>query len=158
MLTRNRKWRGSRNTRIHFGCHTWYQISSYITLTRLCYIIPIEALTIEEMGSWTQHKHVRVCVCVCVHAKLLQSCLTLCNTREWACQAPLSMGFSRQEYCSGLLCPPPRDLPDPGIEPMSLIFPALTGRLFTLSSIWEALIEEKHGYVPLASAHNILIN
>ena len=35
-------------------------------------------------------------------------------------QAPLSMGFSRQEYWSGLLCPPPGDLPDPGIEPMSL--------------------------------------
>ena len=34
-------------------------------------------------------------------------------------QAPLSMGFSRQEYWSGLPCPPPGDLPDPGIEPMS---------------------------------------
>ena len=34
-------------------------------------------------------------------------------------QAPLSMGFSRQEYWSGLLCPPPGDLPDPGIEPGS---------------------------------------
>ena len=37
-------------------------------------------------------------------------------------QAPLSMGFSRQEYCSGLPCPPPRDLPNPGIKPMSLAF------------------------------------
>jgi len=34
-------------------------------------------------------------------------------------QAPLSMGFSRQEYCSGLPCPPPGDLPNPGIEPRS---------------------------------------
>ena len=34
-----------------------------------------------------------------------------------ACQAPLSMGFSRQEYWSGLPCPSPEDLPDPGIEP-----------------------------------------
>ena len=42
-------------------------------------------------------------------------------------QAPLSMGFSRQEYCSGLLCPPPGDLPDPGIEPRSLMSPALAG-------------------------------
>ena len=40
-----------------------------------------------------------------------------------ACQAPLSMGFSRQEYCSGLPCPPPGDLPDPVIEPASLTFP-----------------------------------
>jgi len=37
-----------------------------------------------------------------------------------ACQAPLSMGFSRQEYWSGLPCPPPGDLPDPGIEHTSL--------------------------------------
>ena len=36
-----------------------------------------------------------------------------------AIQAPLSMGFPRQEYWSGLLFPPPRDLPDPGIEPTS---------------------------------------
>ena len=37
------------------------------------------------------------------------------------CQASLSMGFSRQEYWSGLPCPPPGDLPDPGIKPTSLI-------------------------------------
>ena len=42
-------------------------------------------------------------------------------------QAPLSMGFSRQDYCSGFPCPPPEDLPDPGIKPMSLTFPVLTG-------------------------------
>ena len=40
-------------------------------------------------------------------------------------QAPLSMGFSRQEYWSGLSCPPPGDLPDPGIKPQSLMCPAL---------------------------------
>ena len=53
-------------------------------------------------------------------------------------QAPLSMGFSRQEYWSGLLCPPPGDLPDPGIESTSLMFPALSGRFFTTSITWEA--------------------
>ena len=46
-------------------------------------------------------------------------------------QAPLSMAFSRQEYWSGLPCPPPGDLPDPGIEPMSLTSPALAGMVFT---------------------------
>ena len=51
-----------------------------------------------------------------------------------ACQAPLSMGFSRQEYWSGLLCPPPRDLADPETEPASLTFPALAGRFFTIST------------------------
>ena len=55
---------------------------------------------------------------LCVCAKLLQSCLTLCNPMAY--QAPLSMGFSRQEYWSELPCHPQGDLSDPGIEPMSL--------------------------------------
>ena len=50
-------------------------------------------------------------------------------------QAPLSIGFSRQEYWSGLPCPPPRDLRNPGIKPGS---PALAGRFFTSSTTWEA--------------------
>ena len=54
-------------------------------------------------------------------------------------QAPLSMGFCRQEYWSGLPCPPPGDLPDPGIEPTTLMPPALAGRFFTTSAIWKAL-------------------
>ena len=49
-------------------------------------------------------------------------------------QAPLSMGCSRQEYWGGLPCPPPIDLPDPGIEPVSLMFPVLAGRFFTTST------------------------
>ena len=63
----------------------------------------------------------------------------LCAT-PWtiACQAPLSMGFSRQEYWSGLPCPPPWDLPDPGIETTSLKSPALAGGFFTTSATWEA--------------------
>ena len=46
-------------------------------------------------------------------------------------QASLFVGFSRQEHWSGLLCPPPGHLPDPGIEPMSLKSPALAGEFFT---------------------------
>ena len=48
------------------------------------------------------------------------SCVRLFAT-PWAvaCQAPLSMGFSRKEYWSGLPCPPPGDLPNPGVEPRS---------------------------------------
>ena len=48
-----------------------------------------------------------------------KSCLTLATPWTVACQAPLSMGFSRQEYWSGLPFPSPGDLPDPGIEPGS---------------------------------------
>ena len=51
-----------------------------------------------------------------------KSCLTLATPWTVARQAPLSMGFSRQEYWSGLPFPSPGDLPDPGIEPG---FPAL---------------------------------
>ena len=54
-----------------------------------------------------------------MHAKSIQSSLTLCDPMAIACQAPLSMGFSRQEHWSGLPLPSPGDLPDPGIEPMS---------------------------------------
>ena len=46
-------------------------------------------------------------------------------------QAPLSMGFSRQEHWSGQPCPSPGDLPDPGIKPTSLASPALADRFFT---------------------------
>ena len=53
-------------------------------------------------------------------------------------QTPLSMGFSRQDYWSGLPCPLPGDLPDPGIVPMSLVSPALVARFFTISAPWEA--------------------
>ena len=54
-------------------------------------------------------------------------------------QAPLSMGFSRQEHWSGLMFSPPEDLPDPGIKPASLMSPALAGGFFTSSATWEVI-------------------
>ena len=75
-------------------------------------------------------------------AKLLQLCPTLCQPKDVACQAPLSMGFSRQEYGSilghGLPCPPPGDLLHTGIKPASPASPALAGGFFTTSATWEA--------------------
>ena len=75
------------------------------------------------------------CVCVLSCFSCVQLFLTL-----WviAHQAPLSMGFSKQEYWSGLLCPPPGDFPDPGIEPKSLMSPALAGMFFIVRATWEA--------------------
>ena len=64
---------------------------------------------------------------VCVHAQSLTG-PTLCNPMNCNLQASLSMGFSRQEYWSGLPFPPPGDLPDPGIKPVS---PALAGGFLT---------------------------
>ena len=55
-------------------------------------------------------------------------------------QAPPSMGFSRQEYWSGWPCPPPGDLPHSGIEPSSLLSPALAGRFFTTRATSDALM------------------
>ena len=54
-------------------------------------------------------------------------------------QAPLSMGFSRQEYWSGLPYPLPGNLPDAGIKPVSLASPAWAGGFFSTSTTWEAL-------------------
>ena len=77
---------------------------------------------------------------------LLQLCVLRHFSRVWlfvtlwttAHQAPLSMGFSRQEYWSGLPCSPPGDIPDPRIKPMFLRSPALAGRIFTTSATREA--------------------
>ena len=53
-----------------------------------------------------------------------------------ACQAPLPMGFSQQGYWSGLPCPSPGDLPNPGIKPLSPAPPALVGWFFTTIATW----------------------
>ena len=69
---------------------------------------------------------------VCMH-----ECLVVSNSfvNPWtvAHQGPLSMEFSKQEYWSGLLFPTPGDLPDPGIEPTSLVFSALAGFFTTVT-------------------------
>ena len=66
--------------------------------------------------------YIYICVCMCVlsrfsHVRLFATPWTVAH------QVPLCMGFSRQKYWSGLPCPPPGDLPDPGIEPWSLCLP-----------------------------------
>ena len=87
-------------------------------------------------ASWKEHR---------IQGKNKQTqcvCVLSCFSRVWlfvtpwtvAHQAPLSMGFSRQEHWSGLPLPSPGDLSNPGIEPMSLMSPALAVRLFTTSA------------------------
>ena len=71
-----------------------------------------------------------------MHAESPQLCPTFCDPMD--CQAPLSVGFSRQEYWSDWPYPLSGDLPDPGIEHVSLTSPALVGRFFTTSTSWEA--------------------
>jgi len=86
------------------------------------------ALEAWSLNHWTTS----ACMLYCF------SHVQLCET-PWTevRQAPLSMGFSREEYWSRLLCPPPGDLPDPGIKPTSLMSPALAGGFFTTSATWE---------------------
>ena len=57
-----------------------------------------------------------------------------------ACQVPLPEGSFRQEYLHGMLFSSPRDLPNPGIKPTSLMSPRLAGRFFTTSTTWEASV------------------
>ena len=64
-------------------------------------------------------------------------------------QDPLSLVFSRQGYWSRLSFPPPGDLPDPGIEPMSLTSSEMAGRFFITSTIWEA--PDRRDYIPINS-------
>ena len=68
---------------------------------------------------------VRVCACVCARMlRLFRRVRLFATLWTVAPQAPLSMGFSRQEYWRGFPCPPPGDLPDSGIEPVSPLAPA----------------------------------
>ena len=68
-------------------------------------------------------------VCTLSHVQLLATPWTVAH------QAPLSMGFCRQEYWSGLPFPSPGDLSDPGIELVSFVSPVLAGRFFTSRAI-----------------------
>ena len=70
-------------------------------------------------------------VCVLGHFSHVRLFATLWTVTH---QAPLSIGFSRQEYWGGLPCPPPGDLPTPGIKPVSLTFLTLAYRFFTTST------------------------
>ena len=107
---------------------------------KLCLWSQSKILSFEDQESNTIHHKLSInfyCVCACVlnHFSQVQLFATLWTV---ASQAPLSMGFPRQEYWSELLCPPPRDLPDSRIETASLRSPALSGRFFTSSTTREA--------------------
>ena len=77
----------------------------------------------------------------CVYAKLLSRVWLFATPWTVVRQPSLSMGFSRQEYWSGLPFPSPGDLPNPGIEPTYLRSPALADGFFTTSATWEAHLQ-----------------
>ena len=79
-----------------------------------------------------------LCVLVCYVTCYVQLFVALWTV---ALQAPLSIGFSRQESWRGLPCPPAGDLLDQEIEPMSVISSALAGGFFTTNATWEEMLE-----------------
>ena len=93
----------------------------------------------------------------CAYVLSHVSCVRLLATL-WTlvCQAPLSVGFSRQEYWSGSPCPPPGDLPDLGVKPTSLISPALAGEYFATSTTREAPTSITDIYIQVHNFNQIL--
>ena len=87
----------------------------------------------EETNRSVKQNKKPMCMCMCMqsHFSHVQLFATLWTVAR---QAPLSVGSSRQENWSELPCPPPGDIPDPGIEPASLKPPALAGGFFISST------------------------
>ena len=79
------------------------------------------------------HRH----ICACMLNRF--SHVQLCDPMDQSLPGSSVMGFSRQEYWSGLPCPPPGDLPNPGIEPEYLMSPALASMFFTTSITWKVI-------------------
>ena len=104
-----------------------------ITLKNIYYssIVALQCVSLFCTAKWISYEY--ACMLICFsHFQLCESLWTV------ACQASLSMRFSRQEYWSGLPCPPPGNLPNPGIELASLLSPALAGKFSTTSTTWVA--------------------
>ena len=129
------------NWALFVGLHSVY--SHVYIIGRVCMMYAVVLYyKIKGLQYWLiPSKRVRIVKKVsigflCEVASVVSDTVTLC---AGACQAPLSMGFPRQEYWSGLPFPSPEDLPDPRIEPTSLESPALADRFFTASTTWESL-------------------
>ena len=133
-------WLSWLSTMIGLSCLYFSFFVSFFFSVKYFFLIEVQLIYNAVLVSSVQQRAVCVCVCVfmyfhvCVsgfsHVWLFVTLWTV------ACQNPLPMGFARQEYLSGLSCPPPRDLPKLGIEPTSLLSPALAGWFFTTSSTW----------------------
>ena len=102
------------------------------SLTGICQCV---SLYLCCLGFTKLLESINLCCAVLSCFSCVQLFVTLWTVRL---QAPLSMGFSRQEYCSGLACPPLGDLPNWGIKPATLMYLALACWFFTTSITWEA--------------------
>ena len=98
-------------------------------------------------GNWMTTPSYKV---DCAHASS-QSYSALCHPMDYCPPGSFVMAFSRQEYWSGLLFPPPRDLPNLRIKPASLVSPALAGRFFTTAQPGKSPPPQKIGLSLLLS-------
>jgi len=101
---------------------------------------PLLSLTQSKQASPLPWNHLFICFLISfssLHAQLLGCVLLFVTQWAIASKAPPSMEFSRQEYRNRLPFPSPGDLPDPGIEPMSLMSPALLGGFLAPPGMWE---------------------
>ena len=76
--------------------------------------------------------------CICMHARSFQSCPTLCNPMDCSLSGSSFHGILQARILEWVAVPSSRESFQPGTEPMSLMFPALAGRFFTISTNWEA--------------------
>ena len=127
----------------HGGGSIWseleLQVEFFVLMVDVGMAVGIRQVRVRvgrTQGRWNNSgkilkRYLRDRSCYCLVAK---SCLTFGTPWTVAYQAPLSSGFSRQEYWSGLPFPSPGDLPNPGIEPISPVSPVLAGRFITTES------------------------
>ena len=129
------------------GAHN-YSVSSGATIEAANWVCGESVLLVLDHWSKEETRWGRMCpnpgllwtmtslyACVLSHFGHVQLFETLRTVAHWD---PLSKGFFRQEYWSGLPYPPPGDLPDSRMELTSLMSPSLAGGYFTTSATWEA--------------------
>ena len=122
------------------NCFSFYKFSHYLSLEiYFAFSNSSRSLSIppSPLPTHTKNIYVYIYVCVCVaFVYWLNHVHLFCDPWTVACQAPLSIGFPRQEYWSGSPCPPPGDIPHPGVKLVFLAWQADSLPLSNLGSSW----------------------
>ena len=130
------------------GCWEWYSnlLTGLFFSTLAPTVLPPHR---RQIRPHSKSDYIRACVCVFSPVQLFVTLWTV------TCQAPLSMGFSRQEYWNGLPFPPLEDFPDPGIEPASPSIPGWQVGSFTTKAPGKPQIRSYHASneSPLMASH-----
>ena len=100
---------------------------------------PLTCICLAQHCATPSVDSCKLCLCVCMCAQSLSRVRLFATLWTVALHVLLSLWFFRQEHWSGLPCPPPGDLPNPGIKPASHYVPCIAGGFFTTSATWEVL-------------------